>query len=1323
MTPEDWQRIKAVSAAALDRPESERLPFIAAACGGNLDIEHEVHSLLASVAQASNLFEGSSFLLPEAAAEILSETTRFTTPRMRARFDRAAARFQRGDLVNGRYRVESLAGEGGMGSVYRVSDTATGRTLALKALGGRIRSVNLFKIEFRTLVELSHPHLARSYDFEPIAGSDDYLFTMDFVDGVNIFETAITLPWPSVLDLVVQLCRALAYVHNRGVVHRDIKPNNVLVAPDGVVKLLDFGLAGTGDELLAAMGTPSYLAPEIQDAHRGDHRSDLYSLGVLTYQLLTHRLPFTGVDVTDLLRQHAYAPIIWPDGSDVPAWLKGIVTQLCAKQPADRFRGANQVIESINQLGGLQYPVDTVATRESYVVSGRFVGRQQELDTVSAFVTQRLTGSTDAAPMVFLAGASGVGKSRLLRELRHKAQLDRQRFIEGHCFEGAAAEYAPLAEALSQLVPLAESSDGGAIVDRYIGELVKIAPALGQHRTIPPAPALTTAEAERARLYDAAASFLQELSGLLPFVLCIDDAHWASRGTIEILSCLRRSIALAEQRGHRVRLALLITYRDEEAAGRPIESLLADGANDHAVIRLAPLTPQAMERLLVSMFGLDTIPHAFVSRVLDDAAGSPFFLEEVVRGLVENGSVFVEHGTWHTASSLGELEIPPTVAAALRRRLAMIVGEEPLELLRLLAAYKKPMPAALIAAVVQKPVEQVDEALYGLSLRQMVTTIEAPERLYRTAHDHLRTTVYDDIGSARPAVHLRIAHGLERLAETRSVPLSELAHHYWAASERENALKYALLAGQSALKSYANDEAIEHLEHALELLSAQASRLRTQTLEQLADAFFLSGRYERANTLLLEVDRNAVEPLDKVRIERKRAELAGYSAGTPGEAVDILWAAARQLGATRPSSRTTYLAGTAGALARHFAQQGLRAVPPAASEAEQRRLAELATTYLRIGYFSFFSDPLLLFLPVLRAANIVDRIPDSREYSQVYSMAGVALAGLGMNERALRYGQHAIQQATRCGTAWQVANAQSFHAIVLLETGHWTDAFDHAERARNAFAACGDHFQLAVSAYHTIEVLHARGDLAAASVRGREEVAVFQRLGLEMIGKGLYTVFGRILAKTGDGAGVVVGREVLELAERGADKLSTVFAEMALADSLLQFERFDEAIDHLERGLAIRDRDRFNTYVVAQSSALLVQAYAARIRATKTPLSGAQRRSFDRRVKQAVSAGRRFAPMRSSAYLSRGLACHLAGRRTEATRCFEEAARHASALGAKLWEADAHFEHGLALLDDQAHSGGRAQTELELARSLYHACGAAPRERQTADALLELQAS
>ena len=135
-----------------------------------------------------------------------------------------------------------------MGSVYRVSDTALSRTLALKAIRGRPHFVNLFKIEFRTLVELAHPHLAQSYDFEPIAGSQDYCFTMEFVEGRDILEATEGVRWPDIVDLIVQLCRVLAYVHNRGIVHRDIKPTNVLVRDDGTLKLVDFGLVGSGGD-------------------------------------------------------------------------------------------------------------------------------------------------------------------------------------------------------------------------------------------------------------------------------------------------------------------------------------------------------------------------------------------------------------------------------------------------------------------------------------------------------------------------------------------------------------------------------------------------------------------------------------------------------------------------------------------------------------------------------------------------------------------------------------------------------------------------------------------------------------------------------------------------------------------------------------------------------------------------------------------------------------------------------------------------------------------------------------------------------------------
>src|SRR5690606_25966893 len=175
------------------------------------------------------------------------------------------APFAPGTVINGRYTVERMLGAGGMGIVYRVRDALDGeRPLALKTLRGgssRRAALSLFKSEFRTMTELRHPHLAQVYNFEPIRGSDDHLFTMDFIDGRDALAATGGATYRQILDLIVQACRALAYVHSRGSVHFGLKPDNVLVDTSGCVKIVDFGIAGSAlAERDAIRGTPHYMA-------------------------------------------------------------------------------------------------------------------------------------------------------------------------------------------------------------------------------------------------------------------------------------------------------------------------------------------------------------------------------------------------------------------------------------------------------------------------------------------------------------------------------------------------------------------------------------------------------------------------------------------------------------------------------------------------------------------------------------------------------------------------------------------------------------------------------------------------------------------------------------------------------------------------------------------------------------------------------------------------------------------------------------------------------------------------------------------------------
>jgi serine/threonine-protein kinase len=204
----------------------------------------------------------------------------------------------------GGYRIEALLGHGGMGVVYRAIQTSLGRPVALKVLVRRLSRdetfVHRFDREASALAALSHPNIVAIYDKG--AAEERYYFAMELVDGVSLRHvlTAKAISPLEVLSAVPELCSALEYAHARGILHRDIKPENLIVSKDGRIKIADFGLArlmgvesdGALTQTRTVMGTRDYMAPEArQSTRQADHRSDLYALGVVLYEMLTGKLP------------------------------------------------------------------------------------------------------------------------------------------------------------------------------------------------------------------------------------------------------------------------------------------------------------------------------------------------------------------------------------------------------------------------------------------------------------------------------------------------------------------------------------------------------------------------------------------------------------------------------------------------------------------------------------------------------------------------------------------------------------------------------------------------------------------------------------------------------------------------------------------------------------------------------------------------------------------------------------------------------------------------------------------------------------------------
>jgi serine/threonine protein kinase len=277
-------------------------------------------------------------------------------------------------LTVSHYHVVGKLGTGGMGVVYEADDLRLPRKVALKFLPEELAddadAVRRFAREASTIALLSHPNICTIYEVDAYEGRQ--FIAMERLDGVNLkaIMAREDLELSRLLDIAKQITAALVAAHAKGIVHRDIKPGNVMVGSDGHVKVLDFGLArqfrmaGTNQGGLEGstipgrpLGTANYMAPERILQLPLDPRSDLFSLGVLMYEMATGRLPFAGASpsdtVTNILDREPEAP-------DQPAALEHVVMRLLAKRAADRYQSAEQLTDA---LGRIQVPPSTMATR------------------------------------------------------------------------------------------------------------------------------------------------------------------------------------------------------------------------------------------------------------------------------------------------------------------------------------------------------------------------------------------------------------------------------------------------------------------------------------------------------------------------------------------------------------------------------------------------------------------------------------------------------------------------------------------------------------------------------------------------------------------------------------------------------------------------------------------------------------------------------------------------------------------------------------------------------------------------------------------------
>ena len=355
MEPELWQRITDVFDEAMTRGPKERLAFLEEACEGNRDLRKQVERLVRSHEKSGDFLESSAFT---DAPELLTD-------------DRASASV--GELI-GHYRIESLIGIGGMGEVYLARDERLGRKVALKLLPERLTTdetqLNRFKNEARSASALNHPNILTVYEIGA-EGNRQFIAT-EFIEGMTLRASLARgrMNLHAALEIVVQVASALAAAHEAGVVHRDIKPENIMLRPDGYVKVLDFGIAKLIEqrpppdryevETTAVLqtrtglvlGTGHYMSPEQTRGQKVDARTDIWSLGVVLYEMVGGVPPFRGETPSDCIASilKTEPPPLSDVLSDVPLKLESILQKALRKNSDERYQTIEEMLADLRNL-------------------------------------------------------------------------------------------------------------------------------------------------------------------------------------------------------------------------------------------------------------------------------------------------------------------------------------------------------------------------------------------------------------------------------------------------------------------------------------------------------------------------------------------------------------------------------------------------------------------------------------------------------------------------------------------------------------------------------------------------------------------------------------------------------------------------------------------------------------------------------------------------------------------------------------------------------------------------------------------------------------
>jgi len=732
----------------------------------------------------------------------------------------------------GRYTLLERVGEGGMGVVYLAADEERDRTVAIKTLPEMSAPAMVrLKREFRTVSDLSHRNLVTLYEL--VNEDRVWFYAMEYVDGRDFLAHIEAQPpgdrHGELRTCLTQLVNGVDTLHEAGLLHLDLKPGNVLVDDHGRVVVLDFGLTRPprrdSDPARGISGTPLYIAPEVLQGGDANSGSDWYALGVMMYQALAGKAPFSGNQHRFLLAKTYKDPV---PPSDHRAGLPGDLEDLCMdlmRRDPDQRPGSQEILERIRTLDADR----SLFSMTLYSARGpeMFIGRDEQIGELTGAFREAREGSPSIA---LVHGTSGIGKSALIGRCLDQLAFEYDALVlGGRCYERESVPFKAFDSLVDELAAHVQSlpeQDVAELVPPALRETARLFPALHplSWRTPETGAEIQDPNEARRRAVEGLRTLFNRLCARGPVALWIDDLQWGDLDSAYLLIELLSGPDAPP-------LFVCATYRQEQAEASPMLAELRehwDRLPRPRDVELGPLSESDALRLAAFLLGDECYENRRIAAAIAaEARGLPLFVEELVRLALDQVAA---------GAPLERILDVLSMDSAIEARVHS-VDDTARQLLELIALAGRPTAQGIVLQAAEVDGDP-DALMVELRSSRLVRTTGIRDTdTVESYHDRIREGVVQMLNPSQLIHHhLQLAETIEDSGDGRP---EDLARHFHGAGRLTKASQYAEVAGDRAGRAMAFEQAALFLSQALEWGSgddAWSRGLRTRLGENLVAA-------------------------------------------------------------------------------------------------------------------------------------------------------------------------------------------------------------------------------------------------------------------------------------------------------------------------------------------------------------------------------------------------------------------------------------------------------------------------------------------------------